>query len=134
MHFYALEGGIKIKHKIILTLAILFVMLLAASTVSASDNVTDDVVGVNDETNNLIEHIEDKDNVNYDCNLIDNENLLKSSNSEVISSNGTKTPVTIDASDEMEVGDIVTLKDTNNNVIPYTNLSFQIINSDLMLL
>ena len=44
MHFYALEGGIKINHKnIILTLAILFVILLAASTVSATDNVTDDI-------------------------------------------------------------------------------------------
>ena len=131
MHFYALEGGIKIKHKkIILTLAILFVILLAASTVSAADNITDKVVGVDDETDSLIEHVEDKDDINYDCNLIDDENLLKSSNSEIISSNGTKTPVTIVASDEMETGGIVTLKDTNNNVIPYTNLSFQICTPD----
>ena len=55
MHFYALEGGIKIKHKIILTLAILFVMLLTVSIVAATDNVTDNaVVSANENITNDI--------------------------------------------------------------------------------
>ena len=79
MHFYALEGGIKIKHKIILTLAILFVILLAASTVSATDNVTDDVVGV-EETNDVLNIEDNQNNDFYNTNQIDDKLSVSESN------------------------------------------------------
>lgn len=80
MHFYALEGGIKIKHKkIILTLAILFVILWAASTVSATDNVTDDVVGV-EETNDVLNIEDNQNNDFYNTNQIDDKLSVSESN------------------------------------------------------
>ena len=79
MHFYALEGGIKIKHKkIILTLAMLFVMLLAVSTVSAMDNVTD-VVSI-DANNDAV--FSTCDNVINDIVSVDEETDFVQSNNE----------------------------------------------------
>ena len=96
MHFYALEGGIKIKHKIILTLAILFVMLLAASTVSATDNVTDEaVVSTSDDVSNNV--IDDKELQSIDENQSIDDNLLSTNEEDFLSaSSGTFTDLAND--------------------------------------
>ena len=96
MHFYALEGGIKIKHKIILTLAILFVILLAASTVSAADNVTDEVVGVNDETDFVQINVENQSDETVTIENDEMDSLESTDNDKISDSPGTFTDLSND--------------------------------------
>ena len=96
MHFYALEGGIKIKHKIILTLAILFVILLAASTVSAADNVTDEVVGVDDETDFVQINVENQSDETVTIENDEMDSLESTDNDKISDSPGTFTDLSND--------------------------------------
>ena len=57
----------------------LFVILLAASTVSATDNVTDDVVGV-EETNDVLNIEDNQNNDFYNTNQIDDKLSVSESN------------------------------------------------------
>ena len=109
MHFYALEGGIKIKHKIILTLVILFVILLAASTVSATDNVTDEaVVSTNDDVSNDV--IDDTELQLIDEDQSIDDNLLSINEEDILSaSHGTFTDLANDI--ENATGELNLTKD-----------------------
>ena len=111
-----------LKYKKIMILSILLISLLAISAVNAADNITEDVVSVEDTSDDVVSVDDSQDNVKNDDN-----NLYKESNQQNanVTKIDTKLSVNnVDTTPNSGVNIVATLKDANGKPVSGVSVGF----------